>query len=58
MYEMICSIVRGVQTLLNAVGDARHSGGVRVSNTAVYYILTEWYDAGEVMPPSYEQAKN
>ncbi len=47
-----------LQVLYNNVLYANHSGGVRVQITPEYYILIEWHDAADVMPPSYVQAKN
>ncbi len=46
-----------LQVLYNTAGTAHHSGGVRVANTAEYYIVIEWYDTADAMPPSYNQAK-
>jgi hypothetical protein len=43
--------------LRNSAGTAHHSGGVRVDNKPEYYILIEWHDAADAMPPTYDQTK-
>jgi hypothetical protein len=48
----------GSVPVANTAGNTYHYGGLRVTSTTEYYILVEWNDAGEAMPPSYDQAKN